>query len=339
MSEKATWETGLFKIKKPTIPPISSTPAFDYVIDIYSDKVVVTDAYGNTTQLSTISDLNNWLKNITGKKIRINANVEVTADVTLTSNEYWIFGNTLKYLWLLSKVTLYAHAPIGWLVNCDPSKLSDFDRQQEYFDACREDISDSIIDIDYGFYINIAGSETTLNNIFIHADNVAYGSFENLNGASIVVRGSDIDVYTATVKLLIVEAVDELWFGDITALDRAVVVMISHGYTDIGSIDLSRANVGRLRLSLTVMGGITLPASGTVDYDLDVLTRTSNIILPSGVNALVEIEGIQIGRAIAVSVQGITAVYDPSTNKLTITSNLGTSQNAYVKARVIAPYA
>jgi len=335
MSEKAIWETGLFKIKKPTISPTPSIPAFDYIIDIYSDKVVITDAYGNTTQLSTIADLNNWLKNITGKKIRINANVEVTADVTLTSNEYWIFGNTLQYLWLLSRVTLYAYAPIGWLVNCDPSKLSDFDRQYQRFDTCREDISGSIINIDYGFYVDIAGSETALNNIFIYADNVAYAGFENLNGASILARGGDIDLYTATVKLLMLEVFGDLWFGDVTALDGAVVVMISHGYTDIGSIDLSRANVGRLQLLLTVMKGITLPASGTVNYNLG--TLTSNIILPSGVSAFVEIDGIQIGRAITMSVQGITAVYDPSTNNLAITSNLGSSQMVYVKARVTTP--
>jgi hypothetical protein len=323
-------------IMPPPTPSIQPIPVFDYVIDIYSDKVIVTNPDGSTTQLSTISDLNNWLRNVTGKRIRINANVEVTADVTLTSNEYWIFGNTLQYLWLLSKITLYAYAPIGWLVNCDPSKLSDADRQREYFDACREDISNSIIYIDYGFYVNIAGSQTTLNNIFIYANNVAYGSFENLDGASIVARGSDIDVYTTTVKLLILEVFDELWFGDITALDGAVVVMISHGYTDIGSIDLSKANVGRLRLLLTVMKDITLPASGTVNYDLGSLT--SNIILPSGVNTLVEIEGIQIGRAITMSVQGITAVYNPSTNNLAITSNLGTSQIVYVKARITAPH-
>ena len=332
-------ETGLFKIKKPTIPPIQppipSIPAFDYIIDIYSDKVVVTDASGNTTQLSTIADLNNWLRNITGKKIRVNANTEVTADITLTSNEYWIFGNTLQYLWLLSRVTLYAYAPIGWLVNCDPSRLSDFDRQQGYFDACREDISGSIININYGFYVDIAGDQTALNNIFIYADNVAYASFENLNGASIVVHGNDIDLYTATVKLLMLEAFGELWLDDITALDGAVVVMISHGYTDIGSIDLSRANVGRLQLLLTVMKGITLPESGTVNLDLG--TLTSNINLPPGVNVFVEIDGIQIGRAITMSVQGITVAYNSSTNNLAITSNLGTSQMVYVKARVTTP--
>jgi hypothetical protein len=40
--------------------PQTTIPVFDYIVDIYSDKIVITNPDGSTTQLSTIADLNNW---------------------------------------------------------------------------------------------------------------------------------------------------------------------------------------------------------------------------------------------------------------------------------------
>jgi hypothetical protein len=110
-----SWEPGLFKIKKPTIPPTPTIPAFDYIVDIYSDKVVVTNPDGTTTQLSTIADLNNWLRNITGKRIRVNANVDVYDDLVFTPNEYWIFGEWIHgNVYLLSgKHTIISFTRLG----------------------------------------------------------------------------------------------------------------------------------------------------------------------------------------------------------------------------------
>jgi hypothetical protein len=96
-------------------PAPVAMPAYDYVIDIYSDKVVITASDGSTTTLNTISDFNNWLNNVKGKKIRINVNTVVANDLVLTQNEYWIFGE-----WVDANVyvvepntTIVSFAPLG----------------------------------------------------------------------------------------------------------------------------------------------------------------------------------------------------------------------------------
>jgi hypothetical protein len=96
-------------------PAPVAMPAHDYVIDIYSDKVVISASDGTTTTLNTINDLNSWLKNVKGKKIRINVNTVVANDLVLTQNEYWIFGE-----WIDANVyvvepdtTIVSFAPLG----------------------------------------------------------------------------------------------------------------------------------------------------------------------------------------------------------------------------------
>jgi hypothetical protein len=90
-------------------------PVFDYVIDIYSDKVVVTASDGTATTLNTVADLNDWLKSVRGKRIRINANVVVTQDLALTSNEYWIFGEWVRANVYVAEgnTTIISFAPLG----------------------------------------------------------------------------------------------------------------------------------------------------------------------------------------------------------------------------------
>jgi hypothetical protein len=91
-------------------PAVPAMPAFDYIVDIYSDRIVITASDGSTTTLNTISDFNNWLNNVRGKKIRINAHIEVYDTLFITSNEYWIFGEWIhSYIYLLDKdIAIYS---------------------------------------------------------------------------------------------------------------------------------------------------------------------------------------------------------------------------------------
>jgi hypothetical protein len=96
-------------------PAPAPAPVYDYVIDIYADKVVITASDGTTTTLNTVADLNSWLRNVRDKRIRINANVVVTSDLRLTSNEYWVFGewiNTNVYV-AEPNTTIVSFAPLG----------------------------------------------------------------------------------------------------------------------------------------------------------------------------------------------------------------------------------
>jgi hypothetical protein len=70
-------------------PAVPAMPVFDYIIDIYSDKVVIKSHDGFTTTLTTIADLNEWLSNNKGKRIAIYAYTDVTEDIDIYSGEYW----------------------------------------------------------------------------------------------------------------------------------------------------------------------------------------------------------------------------------------------------------
>jgi hypothetical protein len=151
----------------PAPVPVPTAP-FDYTIDIYADKIIVTDAYGNTVAtFSTINDLNNWIKNVSGKRIRINANVEVYDSLILPPNEYWIFGEWIHgNIYLLDgKHTIISFAKIGdavfggYVTNLDPETLR------------RTDVSGLKL---YSVYadINIRGTvDMVLNGVQIYAMN------------------------------------------------------------------------------------------------------------------------------------------------------------------------
>ena len=199
-------ETGLFRIKPPpiTMPPPPPTPAisaFDYIIDIYSDKVVITNPDGTTTQLSTIAELNDWLRNITGKRIRINANVEVYSDIYLSPNEYWIFGEWIHgNVYLTGKnITIISFTRLG-----DYSYggyLSNYDRQtQSYVDISGLKLFSVYADI------FISGSPTMRStDVTIYVENTTYALIERIVG-DIYVRGGIVSVYECTLYNVYIEA-------------------------------------------------------------------------------------------------------------------------------------
>jgi hypothetical protein len=94
---------------------VPAVPAFDYIIDIYPDKVVITYSDGSTVTLRTVDDLNRWLKGVRGKRIRINNNTILTSNLILTSNEYWIFGEWIEanVCVVEPNISLYLFAPQG----------------------------------------------------------------------------------------------------------------------------------------------------------------------------------------------------------------------------------
>jgi hypothetical protein len=107
------------RVEERVIVATSTPPVFDYVVDVYSEKVVITASDGTTTQLPTVADFNSWLSNITGKKIRINMKARIDADFFFTPNEYWIFGEPVDgtiYL-LEGKHTVVSMAYISYITN------------------------------------------------------------------------------------------------------------------------------------------------------------------------------------------------------------------------------
>jgi len=86
---------------------------FDYVIDMYTDKIEITDRSGSKTTLSSIDELNNWLSSVTGKNILIWNNGDMEGTLKLTNNTYVVNGKPTKFETILtqSDIDLYYLTP------------------------------------------------------------------------------------------------------------------------------------------------------------------------------------------------------------------------------------
>jgi hypothetical protein len=86
---------------------------FDYVVDIYTDRIEITDRNGSKTTLNSIDDLNNWLLGINGKDILIWNNGDMEGTLKLTSNRYVINGRPTRFEIVLTQpnIDLYHLTP------------------------------------------------------------------------------------------------------------------------------------------------------------------------------------------------------------------------------------
>jgi hypothetical protein len=269
MNEEATWETGLFKIKKPTIPPTPSIPVFDYIVDIYSDKVVVTNPDGSTTQLSTISDLNSWLRNITGKRIRINANVEVYNDIYLSPNEYWIFGEWIRgKIYLLSgKHTIISFTRLGDLSN--RSGIFNYDLQLNEY----TDVSGSRI---YSVYANLylQGTDSMiLNNILVYLVHASECFITYVRGSVYIINGGYISLTNSTLYDVFVDA-DELFLGTIASDGTGTWTLISRYTTYFGGGGVDASQVYDIRFHFTITRTESLLANTSKTITLPSISGT-----------------------------------------------------------------
>jgi len=90
---------------------------FNYVVDLYSNEIEITDQSGSKTTLNSIDDLNDWLGSITDKDILIWNHGDMTGTIELTSNRYVIIGKPTKFKTLLtqSNIDLYYLTPSQFL--------------------------------------------------------------------------------------------------------------------------------------------------------------------------------------------------------------------------------
>jgi len=187
----------------------SFAPNFDYVIDINSSNVVIRDAYGNAAILNSVSDLNDWLKNVKGKKIRINANTVVVDDLYLTQNEYWIFGERIaSNIYLREKnITIISFAPRIYVTN--------------YEDGFNIDVS--------GFKLFAVYADVTIGSS-TPATPVSDISIHVLSSSRIVLDGVDGDVYLISNDITIFNSILRNAF--IFASDALVMSYVSGGTSD-----------------------------------------------------------------------------------------------------------
>ena len=220
---------------------VPTVPVFDYIVDIYADKVVITDAYGNTTQLASIADINNWLRSITGKKIRVNVNVEITGNFYFTPNEYWIFGERVNgSIYLLDgKHTVVSFAPIGEITNYEwrPRIYHDVSGLRLYclyadsaWITGNENmiLKDVVMAVWHGYDVSLEYAE---------GDLYAHGYF--VHSARSVLRNVFIDAAYANFEAVTTRNREGTW------------LVVSHMYAGAAPLDVSNVYVAVLRLTDT----------------------------------------------------------------------------------------
>jgi len=230
---------GVLKIPIPTAPPAMPTPIFDYIIDIYADKVVITDAYGNTVAtLSTVNDLNNWLSNVRGKKIRINIHDYVNNSnnpLILPQNEYYFHGKGIAYIAITEKNTMViANNRIDMMYNWSSETSPYFDVSGSTI--ILRDVGDLEIWSD-GFKMTditvVANGGVAL--AYIAGDVYIWGDYAVIENSDI--RNAVIDVFDTLILRNVTDAGGAgLWR------------VVSHSFTLIDNVDASHNSYHGVKL-------------------------------------------------------------------------------------------
>jgi hypothetical protein len=334
-------EKGLFKIKRPVIPPVipptPPTPVFDYVIDIYSDKVIVTNPDGSTTQLSTISDLNNWLRNVTGKRIRINANVEVWDDLTLTPNEYWIYGGWLHgNIYLLSgKHTIISFTGLG-----DLSTGVQYNQMLRNVDpqtGNRTNVSGLML---YSVYADadISGtSDMVLTDVLIRIEYTYYTYLAYING-DVYIHGSYMRIENSTLRNAYID-VELPYLANITGTNGEVGTWMIRSLTSAeieGSVNVTPVDA---TLLLRVKKDIYISPNTSITIDLPAISYDSirYRVVFIGVHR-VELTPTQATHVYDSLPSGVTWYFDLSNKKLVITNSTTNAYDLTVELEIMTGY-
>jgi hypothetical protein len=207
------------QIIQPTQPQLPQI--FDYVINLYTDKIEITDQSGSKTTLNTINELNEWLANITGKNILIWNNGYMTGDFEPTSNRYVVMGKPTRFRTVLKNSDM----DIYYLTHALPEDLDDYSITNfgEY------QISNvNIFAIGHPIYINGTVSGEYNESIHITAIGSRYLSIRMITGGVTAVAGSAEILDSALVDGLTLTA------GQAHILNTTVG---RHLYLDIGYMD------------------------------------------------------------------------------------------------------
>jgi hypothetical protein len=307
---------------------LADIASFDYVIDINSNNVVIRDACGNVTVLNSISDLNNWLKNVRGKKIKINVNVVVTQDLVLTSNEYWIFGEWINANVITAEpnIAIYSFAPLG----------------NEYESLL---VGNYVYDASSGRWVPVDASNLKI--FAVHADiavenpsssgympvsiYVMSSYYVSLIGTEgdVVVRGHFITLINCVIRNVDIDAGD-LYMSDCSAVGGADIKIVSRLTEGIDNVNFN--NAGRTLLDLYFDEAVTVSANSSISISLPPKTRTNT-------GRRVYIEQISvIGQYVVTGyslyymlplLSGVSYNVDGSSNSIVITNN--TTNNLYVR--------
>jgi hypothetical protein len=248
-------------------PAPVAMPAFDYVIDIYSDKIVITASDGSTTTLNTINDLNDWLYNVRGKKIRMNVHTVIKGEensLALSSNEYWIFGE-----WIATYVNIYepnttiiSFAPLGNDYDkCYVDNWSPF--TGEYVDVSGLKLFAIHADLDIENPYTLPPS--TYMPVHIVLLNT-YSSYLLGTTGTVFVQGSYLDMQYCKLGLTFID-VASVWLLNCVA-DNAFVILKSRIDTYLRDVDFSNAIMVLYDIRFAIRADLQAGQSASIDLPL-----------------------------------------------------------------------
>jgi hypothetical protein len=301
-----------------SVAPAPSIAVFDYIIDIYSDRIVITGSDGKTTEISSIDELNNWFKNNKGKKIRINTHTVVSNDLILTQNEYWVIGKEIIADIVLTEknISLYMLTPVypytnrtvstNFITNYDPSTGQMYDVSGLNLFATHANIH---IEGNYGMPI-------TDINIFVMTsiEIYIYYASGNLYAPNVIFFYSEESVF----KLLYVVSLEYMFLDDVSPVENSYWFIMSLGDTYTEDLQFGYNMHIEVRLRYMIYGIVIGPGASVTFY----------IERPPLVAGYIYVDfiGASVGpyggiRAINPLPPGVTYSFDPSRNTITITNN------------------
>jgi len=308
----------------------SFAPNFDYVIDINSSNVVIRDAYGNAAILNSVSDLNDWLKNVKGKKIRINANTVVVDNLYLTQNEYWIFGERIaSNIYLREKnITIISFAPLTDYVT--GTYVTNYDPDTRSYNI---DVNGFKL---FAVYANVDIESvpfTTVSDISIHVLSSSSIILDSVDG-DVYLVGDDIKIYNSILRNAFIFAsntliMDYVSGGTSDSPAQGVWCIVSQPSV-VSFFIVSLDHVARAYISIRHAILTTLGANSSKTFDL--LKFTQQTSTTRYVRYTVEAFGllreayagvtknINI-RAVDPPPPGVTYSIDPSVQQVTITNS------------------
>ena len=157
----------LIKKIAPPVTPSAGLMFYDYIIEIYDVNNIVVKSASETITLSSLTDLNNWIKNTRDKKIMIIAYKYVSDYIALTRNFYYMIGNYYEIDIMEQNTTVIIDGIVERLFNWDP------------INEIEPDISNSIIKAQYVYTFDLS-SAGVINTLIV-------------NGREIVIRDTIIN--------------------------------------------------------------------------------------------------------------------------------------------------
>jgi hypothetical protein len=265
------------------------------------------------------------LKNVRGKRIRINTHVVVTQDLALTSNEYWIFGEWIEANVYVteSNTAIISFAPLGsywegyFVTNVSPDT-------GEYVDASGLKLFATYADVD------ISSETFVVGNISVHVLSSMFAHFLNVSG-DVYVAGIYVEVYDAVLRRAYIYAHHSLWMVNVKDMGHGSAwCIVSPFETIFDNVVLDDVDEAYILARDTIVA--TLPANTSQEFDLlSVTVPRSGGVLWYTVGAFGRRRYTGAGNlwleANEPPPQGVTYSIDLSARSVTITNSTTSQQD------------